>query len=193
MHCRFNFQLPSWAAEGSKDFLEHILSQPYSSLFASSFHCSSGSALEFTAPPGLIKPKLADVKAQSLICLLRLGIPQDSETNLFRKLHSAALISTLSQFWEGAECEMNSGSHTWDHFTQQCWRTAQLHFHFSCLSEVFTSTGLLLISKTHLRLYFSPNGIACPDFCQMCQPVPHLPCPSAFSHQAKKFHVHSYL
>lgn len=65
MHCRFNFKLPSWAAISSKDFLEHIFIQCYTSLLASSSLCSSSSALEFTAPPGLIKPKLADFKAQS--------------------------------------------------------------------------------------------------------------------------------
>ena len=66
VHCRFNLKLPSWAAVSSKDFLEHILTRRYtSSLAAASSLCSSSSAREFIAPPGLMKPKLADFKAQS--------------------------------------------------------------------------------------------------------------------------------
>lgn len=40
-------------------------------------------------------------------------------------------------------------------------------FHFACLSEIFTLTGLPRISKTHLRLHFSPSGMACPNLRQL--------------------------
>lgn len=45
---------------------------------------------------------------------------------------------------------------------------------------MFTSIGLLCINQTHLKLHFSPKEMACPNLCQLHQPVPHLP-PGTFS------------
>lgn len=170
----------------STDFLEHILTLHYASSPATSSSCSSSSLLEFTAPPGLIKPKLADIKARSKSHLFTQTLNTTGQQGRFIQKASLQLLQPPHYRGLGrAVCEKlraTPGS------ILSTLESSTASSSLSSLSEMFTSIGLLCINQTHLKLHFSPKGMACPNLCQLHQPVPHLPP----RHLFKVFPEHSY-
>lgn len=168
----------------STDFLEHILTLHYASSPATSSSCSSSSLLEFTAPPGLIKPKLADIKARSKSHLFTQTLNTTGQQDRFIQKASLQLLQPPHYRGLGrAVCEKlraTPGS------ILSTLESSTASSSLSSLSEMFTSIGLLCINQTHLKLHFSPKGLP--------QSLPAAPAcaVSPPRHLFKGFPEHSY-